>query len=122
VKFKHVGRKDCDQWVNSAASASLVSITCPYSHTPPGSSVASRMSCYFSAGYSDGAFGVDLVADSPELSSFDVDKWTEKNFSDQKIQELTWQSIKDRSLNYLMITCDERLIKQDFEPRDADKQ
>jgi hypothetical protein len=120
VKFKHVGWKDCDQWVNTAASASLVSITCPYSRTPLGSSTASRSSCYFSAGYSDGAFGVDIVADHPELSSFEVDKWREKNFSDKKIQELTWQSIKDRSLNYFMLTCDERLIKQDFDPRDAD--
>jgi hypothetical protein len=114
LKFKHVGWKECDQWVNTAMSASLVSITCPYQYRPRGGSTYNRQSCFFSAGYSDGAFGVRLVEDHPELTSFDVDKWREKNLSDEKIRELTWQSIKDRSFNYFMLTCDERLLKQDW--------
>jgi hypothetical protein len=114
LKFKNVGNEDCEQWVNTAASASLVSITCNYIYIRPGSSTYNRQTCYFSAGYSDGAFGVALVDNAPELSSFDVSKWEEQKLSESKIKSLTWNRIKDHSFNYFMLTCDEKLVKQDW--------
>jgi hypothetical protein len=114
LKFKHVGDEECEQWVNSAASASLVSITCSYIYKAPGGSTYNKRSCYFSAGYSDGAFGVALVDDPPGITSFDTNRWEEQKMSESKIKSLTWSRIKDHSFNYFMLTCDERLVKQDW--------
>jgi hypothetical protein len=92
----------------------LVSITCNYVYGPPGASTYNKQFCYFSAGFSDGAFGVALVDNGPEISSADINLWEQQNTPESKIKSLTWSRIKDRSFNYFMVTCDERLVKQDW--------
>jgi hypothetical protein len=50
LKFRDVGDENCNQWVNTAASAGVVSITCEYTHHTPGGSSYNKSECFFPVG------------------------------------------------------------------------
>ena len=114
LTFNHVGNENCSQWVNTAASASVVSIACEYSYRPAGASSYTNQICLFSSGYSDGAYGVRLVRNRPSLSSFDLQRLYDKGASDAEVQKFTWNEIKNKGFNYLMVTCNAALVKTDW--------
>jgi hypothetical protein len=117
LKFRDMGDEPCSRRLDFAASNMVIAKTCEFTYYPAGGPAHEKRQCFFSAGYSDGTFGVYVTDRGPDTLDIDLDKLrTGSRKSD--LARADWDRIEGTGINYFMLTCDKELIKIDWKSRE----
>ena len=110
-----VGGEHCAQHVKTGATKGLRAISCPYARPGSGGARTDRNdTCWAVAGYSDGVLGVNVTDNEPEISETDMMQWKEERKSAQQIRRMAWEKLAAGAFNYLMLSCDRKLLKTSY--------
>lgn len=92
----------------------LVTVSCGYTNYKPGGSRYERDECWIALGQSDGAFGVMIVENGLSITEHETSRLEQNGIGEDRIKEYVWNGIKDKRFNYMMLSCNEKLLRTQF--------